>query len=57
MYGAVRDATAEETAAIRAVQYAQLDHCGKQAFGELDFVDALMARSPSEKSMQHAGSV
>jgi predicted DNA-binding transcriptional regulator AlpA len=36
MYGAVRDATSEETAAIRASQYAQLDHCGRQAFGELD---------------------
>jgi hypothetical protein len=41
LYGAVRDATPEETAAIRAANCAKLDHYGKQLFAELDFVEGL----------------
>jgi predicted DNA-binding transcriptional regulator AlpA len=42
LYGAVRDATADETAAIRAANFAKLDHYSKELFAELNFVESLM---------------
>jgi predicted DNA-binding transcriptional regulator AlpA len=42
MYSSMRQATQQEVDAIHAAHYAQLDHCGRQAFGELDTIEGLM---------------